>query len=269
VNESIDLDTNLFVPEEHRDSEGKPLELSTYMQELLLATQDQVLKLARANIAENDERNLARRSPKQLTEYPIGSWVLYSGEGSITSSRHKLDTLKAGPFQVKSHEGPNYVITDVVHHKDREVHVTKLHPFRYDPKKTDPIVVARLDARELLIQEVLEHEEIIDPANMEVSSRKRGKRGDMWFLVRWVGHPTSEDSWERFSSIRDTEALHAYLVRNRMTSYIPQKFKAPKKPRAETPRPNAPRRGRPPSGQTTTIEKRGRGRPKKSRSNRH
>jgi hypothetical protein len=195
----------------------------------LLATQDQVLKLARANIAEHDEKNLARRSPKQLTEYPIGSWVLYSGEGSITSARHKLDTLKAGPFQVKSHEGPNYVITDVVNHKDREVHVTKLHPFRYDPSKTDPLSVARLDAREILIQEILEHETLLEPGS-EVG-RKRSKRSDLWFLVRWVGHPTTEDSWEKFSTLRDTDALYAYLVRQRMTSYIPQKFKAPKRPR--------------------------------------
>eukprot|EP01038_Epipyxis_sp_PR26KG_P018727 gene18727-26487_t len=68
-------------------------------------------------------------SGPRITDYPNGSWVLYSGEGSITASRTKLDTLKAGPFQVKSHEGSSYVITDVVNHKDREVHVTKLHPF--------------------------------------------------------------------------------------------------------------------------------------------
>ena len=138
---SIDLDTNLFLPDEHRDIEGKPLELSTYMIELL-ATQDQVMKLARANIAAHDERNLAKRSGPRITDYPNGSWVLYSGEGSITASRTKLDTLKAGPFQVKSHEGSSYVITDVVNHKDR------------------------------------------------------------------VGYPTEADSWEQFSTIRDTEALH-------------------------------------------------------------
>eukprot|EP01038_Epipyxis_sp_PR26KG_P014896 gene14896-20033_t len=48
-----------------------------------------------------------------------------------------------------------------------------------------------------------------------------------------VNYPTEADSWEKFSTIRDTEALHTYLVRNRMTSYIPSKFKVAKRPRSE------------------------------------
>ena len=170
--------------------------------------------------------------------------------------------MKAGPFQVKSHEGSSYVITDVVNHKDREVHVTKLHPFRYDPTKVDPIHVARLDARETLIQEILAHEKIINPEDVD---RTRSKRSDMWFLVRWVGYPTEADSWEQFSTIRDTEALHTYLVRNRMTSYIPSKFKVPKRPRSEDVIPVPPKRARTSAVNHPTVQKRGRGRPRKSR----
>jgi transposase InsO family protein len=76
---SIDLDTNLFLPDEHRDSEGTPVELSTYMRDLL-DVQDKVLQLARANIRAQDERNVAERTAKvnKVTEYPDddGSWVM-------------------------------------------------------------------------------------------------------------------------------------------------------------------------------------------------
>jgi hypothetical protein len=228
----------------------------------LLDIQDKVLQLARANIRAQDERNVAERTAKvnKVTEYPDGSWVLYSGEGSITAGRSKLDTIKAGPFQVKSHDGPKYVITDVVKHKDREVHVTKLHPFRYDPTKTDPIHIARLDSREFAIAEVIDHQSIVDP---EDDGRKRRRHSELWFLVRWAGFPTQEDSWEPFKSIRDTEALHTYLVKAKMTSYIPQKFKA-KKPRSENEiPPTIPRRSN--QKADTANSKRKRGRPKKSR----
>ena len=58
----------------------------------------------------------------------------------------------------------------------------------------------------------------------------RGDRNDktnMTFLVRWTGFSESEDSWEPWENLRNTDALHQYLRDNRMRSLIPRGSTAP------------------------------------------
>ena len=86
---AISLDHNIFVPEETRAIRDVNKELSTYMQNLL-SDQKRLLEIARKQIAVRDAANLKARKNDSVTIYPVGSWVLYSGEGSITAKRDTI-----------------------------------------------------------------------------------------------------------------------------------------------------------------------------------
>ena len=45
------------------------------------------------------------------------------------------------------------------------------------------------------------------------------------FQIRWLGYDNSYDSWEPWANIRDSEALHRYLIAHNMKAMIPRKFR--------------------------------------------
>jgi hypothetical protein len=66
-----------------------------------------------------------------------------------------------------------------------------------------------------VIEQILDHE-----GNL---SRKR----DLRFKVRWQGYAADEDSWVEYSELRDSGALHEYLLSKpdrKFHRLVPRKF---------------------------------------------
>jgi hypothetical protein len=254
--DAINLDQNIFVPEETSEPSGVPRMLSTYMQNLLVA-QDKIRDLAQEQIKKRDETNLAKRSNPFPTVFDINSWVLYAGEGSITAKRDKTNTPKAGPFKVVSRNelDNSYTILDTVQNVEKVVHISKLSPFVYDPRYTNPYDIARQDSEEFMVKAILDHKPHLS------RGAERPKSSQLEFLVRWDNYPTLADSWEPFKLLRNNTLLHTYLLANKMKSYIPQGVKfIQSRPKTHKTSHSPKLRGRP---NLATIPKK-RGRPKKN-----
>jgi hypothetical protein len=119
-----------------------------------------------------------------------------------------------------------YTILDTVQNIEREVHISKLSPFIYDPSRTDPNEIARKDSEEFMVQQILDHRPHLK------KGEKRLNSSQLEFLVRWASYPKLEDTWEPYKVMRNNTLLHQYLDANKMKSYIPtgvkQKVTKPK-----------------------------------------
>ena len=65
-----------------------------------------------------------------MTVFPIGTYVLsrYSDRPPT-----RLHTKWQGPYRVISYEGAEYVLANLITHKERSVHIKNLKVFNYDP----------------------------------------------------------------------------------------------------------------------------------------
>jgi hypothetical protein len=107
------------------------------------------------------------------------------------------------------------VLINLTTNREERAVVNDLKPFLFDPEITDPEEVARRDLEEFVVQEVLEH---------------RGpptRRASMTFRVRWEGYPAESDSWESYANLRETAALHRYLLSHGMATLVPEQFREP------------------------------------------
>ena len=92
-----------------------------------------------------------------------------------------------------------YVLTDLVNHKKRSVHVKNLKIFNYDPDVDIPADTARRDYMEFVVEKVLGH------------AGDTKKPTTMSFHVKWLNYDDSHNTWEPWKSQRLCEALHDYL----------------------------------------------------------
>jgi hypothetical protein len=87
--------------------------------------------------------------------------------------------------------------------------VNQLKAFNYDINDYDaPARVATHSKGEYFIESIENH---------------RGDRSDkthMHFLVKWAGFPPEYNSWEPWSSLKDTAQLEKYLQENKMKSLL-------------------------------------------------
>jgi len=137
------------------------------------------------------------------TEFAIGSYVLvdYHGTAFRKGPPSKFQTYLRGPMKVLSRNVNTYTLENLVSHKSEQVHVTDIRPFHYDSNLVDPKEVARKDIiSEHVVERILEH---VGDVN---------KRSTLDFKVRWEGAPESEDLWLAYKELRDTDALHKYLL---------------------------------------------------------
>ena len=94
----------------------------------------------------------------------------------------KLHTNQEGPFRLVniSENGHKYTLQILITNEYIDGHVTQLHPFIFNPKDTDPRLVANKDQQLFDVEQILEH----------VGEQKGPKRE-----VRWKGLTKKEDSW--------------------------------------------------------------------------
>jgi hypothetical protein len=181
----------------------------------LISAQDRLLRIAGDTQQRLDSSNRQKRSMKDasgeslpLTVFPINSFVLLANNRVRDS---KFQTNWVGPYRVinSSVEG-NYVIQDLLTLKNVNARVNHLKEFVYDNSDYDAPWRAATHAKgEYYIESILNHR-----------GDKRNKT-QMSFLVKWAGYPEEYNSWEPWSSLRDTEQLELYLRNNRMRSLLP------------------------------------------------
>jgi hypothetical protein len=203
-------DEPMFVPEKAIVTEGAQLQLSAWASDMIVQ-QGAILEMAKKIQNEKDMAHLAQQNP-YVTEFAIGSYVLanyHSTEGVV---RHKgppnkfLSYLR-GPFKVINRDGDKYTIRSLVTKKDEDIHVKEL--------------------RELYKFALRDHQ---DHFEIEAIIDHRGDaryRTQIEFLVRWKGYDASEELWLPYSELRDSDALHRYLLAQPtrlMQKLVPSKF---------------------------------------------
>jgi hypothetical protein len=186
----------------------------------MIVQQGAILEMAKKIQNEKDMAHLAQQNP-YVTEFAIGSYVLanyHSTEGVV---RHKgppnkfLSYLR-GPFKVINRDGDKYTIRSLVTKKDEDIHVKELRQFIHND-----------DERELYKFALRDHQ---DHFEIEAIIDHRGDaryRTQIEFLVRWKGYDASEDLWLPYSELRDSDALHRYLLAQPtrlMQKLVPSKF---------------------------------------------
>ena len=212
-------DEPMFIPTEAMMIDGAQLQLSAWADNMI-TQQKTILDLAQRIQHEKDMAHLAEQNPF-VTEFALGSYVLanyHSTEGVV---RHKgppnkfLSYLR-GPFKVVDRERDTYTIRSLVTKKDERIHVKELRQFIHNDDEQELYRVALRDHHDHFeIAKILSHRG--DPKY----------RTDMEFLVRWRGYAESENLWLPYSELRDSAALHEYLLAQPtriMQKLVPTKF---------------------------------------------
>jgi transposase InsO family protein len=204
---ALDLDRGIFAPSSEVPRDAQPL--SDYMTNLI-ALQDNIMTIARNNIAFADSMHIANY-PAQRTDHAPGSYVLVKYREGAPPSR--LHTLLKGPLRVIQGAESKFTLLDLITNKEKDYHVSDIRPFIFDPLLTDPTDVARKDYLEFFIEAILKH-----------SGSKTSKKSNLRFYIKWLGYDDDRNSWEPFSNIRDMTVCHEYLRSHGMANHIPKKF---------------------------------------------
>jgi len=172
-----------------------------------------ILKTAAELQKETDEKRLQKRAGVPTT-YPEGSYVLVEYPKTMGGGRgrppNKLQTIRKGPMKVIANDKDAYDLLDLVSRTVETVHVSRMYPFLYDPKWVDPETVAIRDQGEFVV------ESIVDSLIDDMPKTK-------WqFKVRWAGYDESYDEWLEWNSLKNVEALHTYLRKNKLAKHIPK-----------------------------------------------
>jgi hypothetical protein len=191
-----------------------------YMSDMLQAQHD-IIKSAAEHQHNTDALNIKKRvekaKGKELTEFPIDSYVLVNYEGTGNKPPSKLHTFLRGPLRVVSRDGPIYTLQNLVENKLEDFHVKLLHPFNYDEVTVDPSEVAQHDKEYFGLTKVLSH---------RFTSPKE-RRSDLEFLIHWKDE--KEPKWESWNStFGSNEDIQKYLMDNQLRRYIPQRYTWPK-----------------------------------------
>ena len=141
--------------------------------------------------------------------FPIGTYVscCYTNRPPT-----RLHTTWHGPYRVISYKGSEYILANLVAHKERSVHIKNLNFSNYDSEVDVPADTARRDYMEFVVEEVLKHS----------GEQPRA----MSFHVKWLNYDDTHNSWEPWKNLRLCEALHVYLRDNKMKHFIPKNFEA-------------------------------------------
>ena len=137
----------------------------------------------------------------------IPSWPTESSNDRKRPPR-KLDTPNRGPFRVIEYDTTrrHYTLLNLVSKRTFHIDPSKVHPYHYDPTRTDPIEVAMKGAQAHLVEQVLEVHG--NPKHLK----------QLRFKVRWEGGEIDPE-WIPYKVIRDSEALHQFLLTHPQSSF--------------------------------------------------
>ena len=155
---------------------------------------------------------MTTRQPQTHTEFLTNSYVLVQPH-TTNETPLKGEPRWLGPFRVVNHIGSRYTVQNLITLKTEDFHISKLKEFLYDPARTDPNQIARMRNDYFEVDSILQH-------TGDTNSVKT-----LQFLVRWKGLGSASDSWEPWSSLYRTRALHVYLYTHKLRKLIPNQFR--------------------------------------------
>ena len=151
--QAVDLDRGIFsaIPESSTHPSGT---LSTHMAKML-KTQSIMIELHRERIQKGDAEHTAT-GKKSYTVFEDGSYVLLDPASGKPKGR--LHARRTGPYLVMSHEDSTYTLQNLVNKNHFRVNIHRMHPFHFDPDRTNPQEVAAHDEEEFIVEAILSHE---------------------------------------------------------------------------------------------------------------
>jgi hypothetical protein len=177
----------------------------------MLAFQDKIMTTARSVLMETDKLHMGKLQGQSITVFPPDSFVLVKYRKGSPPSR--VHTNWRGPMRVISNDKSIHTLYDLITHKSVQYHAYDIKPFLFDPRRVDPLDVARHDYLEFFVEGIL-------------SMKGNPKRvRSLTFLIKWVGYDEAHNSWEPWENLRDLDLLHKYLRDNGLQKIIPFKFK--------------------------------------------
>ena len=210
--QAVNLDRGILLPAAAISDKRKAL--SKWAAEML-KVQKGLMEKAEMAQRRKDDLHIANASPKR-THYGVGEYVLveYQSTGMGNKPPNKLLPHLKGPLKVVSRKGDKYSLMNLVTKNEEEVHLTRIHPFFYDPNYTSPRDAALRDVLSLFdVERIIDH------------SGNRKQRSTMDFLCKFTGWGDEYNLWLPYKEVRDIGVLHTYLIQHGMKSLIPDKFK--------------------------------------------
>jgi transposase InsO family protein len=208
---SIDLDRGMLHPLTVNE---QPVVVSHWMANML-TKQTKLISLAQTKLKIKDDKHIQEYDPKR-TEFAINSYVLVSYPVGLNGTRKpptRFHPILKGPYRVIKSVGSKYTVQNLVTYKHEEYNSTQLRPFNYDPERVNLQDVASRDKKEFIIDHIVSH-------TGDFKSKKT-----LQFLVKWLGYEDSENSYEPWKELKNTEQLHAYLIRSGLQAQIPKEFR--------------------------------------------
>jgi hypothetical protein len=211
----INLDRGIFLPYLDTSTENREVALSDWADSMLHA-QNVLLEIATQRQQQKDLRHM-KQQPVTVTKFNIGSYVLvipdkHAGFGKPVG---KLTPRLFGPFLVIGHiEDTNmYSCKDLLTDEIKPFHVKQLQPYTYDAAFLDPQQVAMRDKNDFEIDKIIRHEG--DARYLKT----------LRFEVKWLGYADEWNTWEYWKGLRETTALHLYLIDKDFKQLIPKRFR--------------------------------------------
>jgi hypothetical protein len=141
------------------------------------------------------------KNKNNITKYDVGTFVLIKPERGRDD---RLDTYYKGPFQIMERvDSHTYRILNHLLGRLEDFHISNIKPFKYMYDETNPYAVALKDSwtgDQFLVENIVDHNW---PDNHKLE--------DIKFKVRWLNYSPDDDTWEPYSNIKKTEALHRYI----------------------------------------------------------
>jgi hypothetical protein len=206
---AIDLDRGLVRPQEIEDDK---IVYEKYITDML-QLQAETIRAAQACQKEQDQFHIAQRGGKEITEFPINSYVLVQYENDEHMAPSKLHTKWRGPLQVVKNVGAIYTLRNLVTDKWEDFHVKLMKPFHYDSSEVDPTDIALHDEEFHIIESIKEH-------------RFRGPqtyRTNLQFLVKWKNE--AKPSWHKWSlDLARNEIVINYLKIHGLQRFVNKRY---------------------------------------------
>ncbi len=209
---AVHLDRNLVSAAHVAPSDNN----TTYQQwtDKMLATQSKLIDIA-VNLQKKKDNEHLRSFDGIPTEFPINSYVLI--QYPKTAFGHKPPTkLHAnwqGPFRVVNNIGSVYTVQDLNKFTNRDVHVSLLKQYQFDPAHTDPAKVALTDEQNFLVEAIQKYHGTI------------GNKATLEFEVKWDGYPETENTMLPWKELIHNKRLHDYLRLKKLYSWIPKDYR--------------------------------------------
>jgi hypothetical protein len=175
--------------------------------------------VARVNITQDtvNAKRLEKKlgKPRTKIDFPPHSLVLweYPENGMEKDSRpNKFSPHYRGPYRVIDTQGSRVQIQNLVTQEVKQVLITQLVPFRYDPSIVDPTEIALHANGEFLVEKILS-------INGKKNKQRHYLKTNLLVKVKWMGY--KEPSDEPYTNLRYTEKFHEYCRHNGHGYLIP------------------------------------------------